>query len=64
MLLALLCWRNGVTCPTNTRNEERSPVRGSELNSKAATLQGGGQQKSCPSFVYVGLGPVVIRARV
>jgi hypothetical protein len=36
------------------------PVWGSEFTTKAATLQGGVQQKSCPAFVYVGLDPVVV----
>jgi hypothetical protein len=39
-------------------------VWGSEFTKKAATLLGGGgQQKSCPAFVYLGIGPVVTRTR-
>jgi hypothetical protein len=49
---------------THTWTEGRVPLWGSELTTIAAALQGGVQQKSCPAFVCVGLGPVVTRARV
>ena len=37
---------------------------GSEFTTKAAALQVVSAQKSCPTFVYAGIGPVVNRARV
>jgi hypothetical protein len=46
--------------PPHKRTEGRAPVWGSEFTTKAATQQGGGvQQKSCPDFVYVGLGMAI-----
>jgi hypothetical protein len=36
----------------------------SEFTTKAVTLQGGAHPNSCQAAVYVGLGPVVTRARV
>jgi hypothetical protein len=49
--------------PTHKRAEGRAPMWGSEFTKKPLHYRGV-HLNSCPAFVYVGLGPVVARARV